>query len=1636
MHLLLSRSRKFIFLHSNPPYDTETYTVLKKMLSPGYMKVLEELVSFLMLVGLFEGGLAYWVLEQLYLWTFEISTRQQRSKNRLVEDEARAKEPDWENPHVVGRNRRKAHAPLRSFPDIVTSVSYWTTRFQHTHHDGSDEGHMQDFSSSSQQRRGKSSVHVPSTAVHNKALRRSELTPNIKYLTGQCGEPDENNPWRFLLVGQPSETPRDFPSPAFNDRGTSWSEVALPGHWQLQGHDIPIYTNTSYPFAFDPPRARRNGEWKLQDCDVGIGCSPEPSHPNGAKLHQREPGENPTGLYRRTFSLPSDWRDPASECGPQELGLGEYPGLPRHRVFMVFEGVDSAFNVYVNGVHVGYSQDSCLSAEFEVTDALAQRDASHSEHTVAVQVMRWSDGSYLEDQDKWWLSGIYREVYLLRKPATFIADYEFSTELVETDDNRVDAVYSVHVLVEETYPSEEAFAVRAELRRLNPNTTRAQATESSLMGLDFGEPVSVEVGLMEANKEMTMRENADGLGTVVSEPGTVEERGYTDDEGDFIGTHRDWCHKQIRSFYQTHNPDKVGELEDLFAKYEGQEAAMLALAHEKYGVEVPRKASGFNVRDAKKRRGCVEIRGEVPAPALWTAESPNLYVLILTLHQSLEEARDFNSFMNVGQGNAQVLDVESTRVGFRTVSLLQHADRLQHGKLCVNNIPITLCGVNRHEFHHQRGRSVSEADMQQDASLLKQFNFNAVRLSHYPTHPRWLEICDECGLYVVDEANIETHGFQTLGQATNYLSGHKDWEGAMLSRVVRMYERDKNATCIISWSLGNESGCGSTTLIMAEWLRNRDFSRVVQYESGGARTAATDIICPMYQRPEWCREQALHDPKKRPVILCEYAHAMGNSGGCLKQYWTDIWSDAYPRLQGAFVWDMIDQGLQLESYCPKYGGVVEPGVGYGGDFGDLPNTHQFCINGLFGPFREPHPSAYEAKACMSAITACLVERAIEEREGESPAMKVSSVSDSGGAGGRGAEEPGHLLGVIRTCFEQVRESELCIRLTNRRSFTTLDDLLIRVSFRCNLSSDAQALSSIDYGSAASRSNDSHEFIMSGASVHPNGGYVDIDLADAFESIYLEGKGSLDASLGAPPEADTPSALVPYLHSSTLTEVWAVVTVDVKDEHSTYYIPSRHEVYRQTLPHVLLLDAVKRLADSKAMEKGQRVAARSPRASATTTAGLKVLRGLPRSHITKSVGRVAELPTELSFGSTRDFDDDDDDDDDDGDSHSEENNDANSMKTGAGVQAGSPKKSASSSTDIDATVTRVTWASGAFAEVGEDTGALLEWVDEAGKPLLSHTQPLELCLYRAPVDNDRGGGPLSYHERWQAAGYGDLVPIGAPHTCHSITSVDFISSPTDKGNGKALRVEADWTVVSKTNPTTRIPATCTYLFLPSGAVEVSFRVNPSLALPILPRVGIRFACPLDVHREMHTTWFGLGPHESYADRIESCTVGLYQGSLDAMHTPYVVPGENGLRMDPRFFSLCDAGDGAGLVVIPSSSHGASAGSAEGYGFSVGRYSLEQLSRTSHEHLLRSAHNSVHVHVDCAHMGVGGYDSWSPNVDYVHQICPALPPLTGPDARRNPRFRDSEIEGSVLLSPTRWGRGQGQYLYGEFCRYGLW
>lgn len=259
--------------------------------------------------------------------------------------------------------------------------------------------------------------------------------------------------------------------------------------------------------------------------------------------------------------------------------------------------------------------------------------------------------------------------------------------------------------------------------------------------------------------------------------------------------------------------------------------------------------------------------------------------------------------------------------------------------------------------------------MIKDALLLKKLGFNAVRSAHYPQHPFWLDLCDEVGLYVIDEANIETHGFQAIGQPIGYLSSLEEWRGAMLSRVSRMLERDKNHPCIIGWSLGNECGYGPNHREMYKWLKLRDPSRFVHYESGGARSDVTDIICPMYQRPKWCIEQSLTDTHKRPVILCEYAHAMGNSGGSLGHYWKYFRDQTYPRLQGGFIWDFADQGLSFEK--PNE-------FKYGGDFGDYPNTHNFCCNGIVNPDRLLYPTAYEVAFLQSPVTVKLLFSDIDE----------------------------------------------------------------------------------------------------------------------------------------------------------------------------------------------------------------------------------------------------------------------------------------------------------------------------------------------------------------------------------------------------------------------------------------------------------------------------------------------------------------------------------------------------------------------------------------------------------------------------------------------------------------------------------
>lgn len=567
-----------------------------------------------------------------------------------------------------------------------------------------------------------------------------------------------NGEWQFAWFATPEAVPE------------SWLEhdlpqavaLCVPSNWQMSGYDAPIYSNITYPFPVNPPSV---------------------------------PTQNPTGCYSLTFSVEDAWLD---------------EGQTR----IIFDGVNSAFHLWCNGRWVGYGQDSRLPSEFDLRDYLLR-----GANRLAVMVLRWSDGSYLEDQDMWRMSGIFRDVSLLHKPTTQIRDLRINT-------------------------------------RFNDDFSRAVLEAEVRIAGDEREDVRVTLQLW--NDETLVDE-------LTSPPGSeiVDERGAYHDR--------------------------------------------------------------------------TTLRLNVEHPALWSAETPNLYRAVVQLHTA----------------DGTLIEAEACDVGFRQVCI-------ENGLLLLNGKPLLIRGTNRHEHHPVNGQVMDEATMVQDILLMKQNNFNAVRCSHYPNHPLWYTLCDRYGLYVVDEANIETHGMVPM----NRLSDDPTWLPAMSQRVTRMVQRDRNHPSIIIWSLGNESGHGANHDALYRWLKSEDPSRPVQYEGGGADTVATDIICPMYARvdqdqpfpavPKWSIKKWLSMPgEQRPLILCEYAHAMGNSLGGYAKYWQAF--RQYPRLQGGFVWDWVDQSLI------KYDDNGNPWSAYGGDFGDTPNDRQFCMNGLVFADRTPHPALYEAK---------------------------------------------------------------------------------------------------------------------------------------------------------------------------------------------------------------------------------------------------------------------------------------------------------------------------------------------------------------------------------------------------------------------------------------------------------------------------------------------------------------------------------------------------------------------------------------------------------------------------------------------------------------------------------------------------
>jgi beta-galactosidase len=571
-----------------------------------------------------------------------------------------------------------------------------------------------------------------------------------------------NGMWKFHLSANPSKRPFEFYKS--NPDSLSWENIAVPSCWQFEGYDYPHYVNIAYP-------------WEGRD-DIDPPFAPE--------------RYNPVGSYARKLDIPGNWQGDS--------------------IYISFQGVESAFYVWVNGEFVGYSEDSYTPADFNITPYVRT-----GENSVAVEVYRWSDGSWLEDQDTWRLSGIFRDVFVYATPVCHISDF-WAVPFLDDDYRDAELKIRAHIVRSDVHMDE----------------------------------VILNAALYDSSCRLV--------------PGCQLEAAV---------------------------------------KYAGDSCD-------------------------------IELAARVDNPAKWSAEKPELYTLVLSL-----------------KTNEIIHEYVSCHVGFRSFEI-------KEGLMLINGRRIIFKGVNRHEFNTDRGRAVTSEDMLKDITLMKTYNINAVRTSHYPSHPYWYDLCDRYGIYVIDENNLETHGSWKYGQETDegaIPGSDPQWTAAVLDRVNSMFQRDKNHPSVLIWSLGNESFGGDNFIKMYDFLKEKDTTRLVHYE-GVSRyrlsDKATDIESRMYPNVRDAIDYVANMHLK-PYIMCEYAHAMGNSCGNLYKY-TEMFEN-YPGAQGGFVWDWMDRAIRR----------VKPDgtefYAYGGDFGEWQHDGNYCGDGLLFSDRSVTPKLPEVKKC-------------------------------------------------------------------------------------------------------------------------------------------------------------------------------------------------------------------------------------------------------------------------------------------------------------------------------------------------------------------------------------------------------------------------------------------------------------------------------------------------------------------------------------------------------------------------------------------------------------------------------------------------------------------------------------------------
>jgi beta-galactosidase len=567
-----------------------------------------------------------------------------------------------------------------------------------------------------------------------------------------------NGDWKFHHVNQPAQRPLDFFQANFDD--SQWKTIKVPGNWEMNGFGIPIYTNIIYPFPKNPPYI--------------------------------DHAFNPVGTYRKDFTIPENWE------GKQ--------------TYIHFGSVSGAMYLYINGQEVGLTKASKTPAEFNITKYLKK-----GKNTIAAQVFRWHDGSYLEDQDFWRLSGIERDVYIFAKNDFSITDFSVKADL---DNSYKDGLFKVDV------------AFSSFKKELSKN-------------------YQAVVQLYDAQQKLVIE--------------------------------------------QSKNIDN-------------------------------NLSSDFSAK--------------IKAPFKWTAETPYLYTMVISLKDKA----------------GKLIETTSSRIGFRKIEI-------KDAQLLVNGKKVYFHGVNRHEHDDVTGRVPNKETIIKDMQLMKQNNINAIRLAHYPNDPIVYKLADEYGFYIVDEANIEVHGMGVLPGSFDQ-SVHpaylKSWAPSFQDRIERMFERDKNHASVVIWSMGNECGNGQVFFDAYKWLKAKDPSRPVMFEQA-MEESNTDIVSPMYPSISYMESYAADNTKTRPYIMCEYAHAMGNSTGNFQRYWDIIMSSKH--MQGGFIWDWVDQGIKAKNE------IGEQYYAYGGDLGGLhlQNDENFCANGLVAADRTPHPGLYEVKKVYQDI---------------------------------------------------------------------------------------------------------------------------------------------------------------------------------------------------------------------------------------------------------------------------------------------------------------------------------------------------------------------------------------------------------------------------------------------------------------------------------------------------------------------------------------------------------------------------------------------------------------------------------------------------------------------------------------------